>query len=317
MRNKRTIDLPIAALILLTLVSSFSYANDASPVSLTLKLSKKVLALAEPTMLTLEITNHSGRDLIIDSRYMFNLFGRSLKFFLIDPKGKISSYQRSIASTPFKNSNNHATLPSETSVTVEHLMWWTPIVAEPYREALEKMPPGSYRLFATYRFPDQEGVEDLTLHSDTFDFVFLPFDENDKLVMDDLNSLSKEFLGLFEPDSKGIMERIANSSTPYSEAAAAMLVSWIWEYDSLERAKAQFDLRYPNSVFSSYLLAFQFFRYRDMLNPITGYHQPTLYLDSKADSLLQVWKSVSPKSLEAAIWRGEIKKIEEEQRGGK
>lgn len=108
---------------------------------------------------------------------------------------------------------------------------------------------------------------------------------------------------------------VADSNSLYSEAAAATVVSWIFDYDSLERAKAVFDRRYPNSVYSSYLMQTQFYRYRDMINPVTSYQPKTdWYLDAKADSLLQAWKAVSPKSLEGAIIRKEIREIKEEEK---
>jgi hypothetical protein len=308
-----------AFLLLTTIVSS-----DTLPsASIHLELGKDTLALAEPTLLTVTLTNNQESELIIEADPLLNLIGghNGLSLFLITPDGEQSE---------FKNGMNYTyeakywLLPPQESLSAVLITWWTPFVPLDYTESLEKLPSGNYKLFASYDIPDQGNDKAVAIYSDTIEFVFLPLNKDHRRVIKELNSLSMDFMGLYLRRSTPTWQRIRDSNTPYSEAAWAMLVTLLYRidydriyYDSLEIVKKRFCEAYPNSQFMPYIQEAHFRIYKSGLAYEFGaLNRPkeNLQLDAEADSLLEVLGDYVPKSFWVHKWKTKLPIITEQER---
>ncbi|MBN2380538.1 hypothetical protein JXM67_12125 [candidate division WOR-3 bacterium] len=272
--------------ILALLLAQGLSAQDKPLVSIHLELGKDTLALAEPTVLTVEITNHLNRDIALDRGYMFKLddYPYPLTLILITPLGQVWTYIGSRLDVfEFVISAPKYTLvaPFE-SMSRQMLVWWTTLVPVEMRTSLEDIPPGKYKLYAVYRLPDYNKLDDNLIYSDTVEFFFLPLQWQYRQAVIQMDSLWDYFIiGNRGAGLKG-MEWLKDSNTPYSEAAFTTLLRWIQDYDSLANQKAIFDTRYPNSHFSNILLLHQY-NYANF----SGYVQV-------ADSFSQILQSKLP-----------------------
>ncbi len=277
----------VAAFIILTFLSFTTiYAADAPPASIHLELGKDTLALAEPVPLTAEITNHLSKDLLVQRDEMFGLGDPyySFSIYLITPEGQEWRYHgprmRELVSNAYWL---YLVLPSGKSVSQLTILRWTFFVPWKYQTVLEKLPSGTYKLFATYRLPKQEGVEGIVLYSDTVEFVFLPLEEKHLPALVEMNSLSYYLNLRAIREIPPILERIRDSNTPYSEAAyATLLIILSKDYESFKSEKARFDELYPDSPFGPYLLRFQLASARASGQLL------------EADSIKQVWVKALP-----------------------
>jgi hypothetical protein len=258
--------------------------DETLPVSIHLELGKDTLALAEPTCLKVSISNHSGKELLVDSRVKFNLYtppvGLSLTLIFPDGKESVFSEGGSVHVSYGLDAKLYAALASGETVSTCMILWWTNLLPQEFRRALETLPPGTYKLFATYRLPQPEALEGGKLYSDTIEFVFLPLEEQHLPILIDMDSLGCGGSGNVRREER--LPRIGNSKTPYSEAAYATSLIAISSYDSFVVEKARFDKLYPQSQFVSVLLHEQFV---------------TAKLSRQAsalDSLKETLRSVSP-----------------------
>jgi hypothetical protein len=268
--------------------------NEA--VSIELRLPKDTLALAEATMLTVAVTNHSNTELLLDNRYLFGATESlyHFKLVMVSPEGEEWEYKggRRIKTTYLSTSKLYFLLPPEQRVEEKMYLWATTFVPGKYRQSLEKLTPGNYKLFATYHVPVQDGMDELIFYSDTVEFVYLPLnstDENSKVALREMNALSESFLGMFASvKDEGRLQTIVNTNTPYSEAAHSIVLALILAsidedpYDRLITAKMDFNKLYPNSAFESIILELQ----KD--------HAEMTGRISQADSLAQHLEDIYP-----------------------
>ena len=229
--------------------------------SLRLSLGKDTFELAEPTLLKAEITNNLDRDLILDNLTFFHLHTFPFRFslFLITPDGQKSTYEayRTVDICYSMDSPTYCSLYPGQSVSQYRVLWWTSIIPQEYYRALEKLPSGTYKLFATYELPSQKGLDKEILYSDTVEFVFLPLKQEYLSALREMDSLWESFL-IARPSQevRPGMQRLRYSNTPYSEAAYVQLLKWIYyDYDSLQTEKSRFDEQYPKSQFEIPLLS--------------------------------------------------------------
>jgi hypothetical protein len=271
----------LAFLVLVT----FQSTDGLTPATLHLELGEDTLALAEPTLLSVYISNDSGKELLVDSRIMFNLYTSpvGLSLTLIFPDGKESVFNEggSVFVDYGLDAKLYSGLASKETVSTCMILWWTPLLPQEYRGALETLPPGTYKLFATYRLPQPEALAGGMLYSDTIEFVFLPLEEQHLPILIDMDSLGRGGSGNVKREER--LPRISNSKTPYSEAASATSLIAISSYDSFTVEKAKFDELYPESQFTSVILHEQYIQaklskriiQRDSIRAVLRDIQPT------------------------------------------
>lgn len=257
--------------------------------TLHLELAKDTLALAEPFYLTATITNKMDKDLLVDNCRMFRLKRESYPFclFLITPSGKEWLYTggRTGHVTVVDAPHLWLWISPGISASKGERFFWTPFLPPKYQVALEKLPPGTYKLFATYQLPEQEGLHETVIYSDTVEFVFLPLKKERRQALIEMDSLRDFYMGggaRFEVAP--ILKRIMVSKTPYSEGAHSLYITMIPSslvgVDSLIMEKARFDELYPESQFAPVLLREQAnvvktASERDSLNRILAEMEPT------------------------------------------
>jgi hypothetical protein len=267
-RSKGIVGILLMFLISGLLFSIFATKNNNVSVSIQLKLNKDILALAEPTVLTVEIMNNQNRDLLLHSDYMFGLELEPypLSLYLITPEGVEwsyigSRYQIDILRIP--DPRDWLLVPPGKGVSYSMLATWTDFVPSKYQIALEKLPSGTYKLFANYELPEQNGLHGEIIYSDTVEFIFLPPLWEHIPVLIEMDSLRDYYLsGGARLKIAPKLQSIADSKTPYSEAAQASLSRLVGsakgDPDSLAIEKAIFDELYPDSQFEVLLLQRQY-----------------------------------------------------------
>ncbi|MBN2379908.1 hypothetical protein JXM67_08930 [candidate division WOR-3 bacterium] len=258
-RNGTTAVLLIGIMLIATTVVA------ESPASISLKLGKDTLALAEPVYLTATITNHLDKSLILDDFEMFRLDQLPYRFslFLITPSGEEWPYvgaRHRVFVTYAASVKHWLLLPSNTSATKGMLVWWTTFVPWEYQTALENLLSGTYKLFAIYELPEQQGLPETVVYSDTIELTFLPLEWQHRTALLEMDSLRDFFnTGGRRSTSEPGLLRIVDSKTPYSEAAyAVIMATWCLDPDSFSTKKDSFNSQYPESQFESYLLNYQY-----------------------------------------------------------
>ncbi|TET22601.1 MAG: hypothetical protein E3J71_05635 [Candidatus Stahlbacteria bacterium] len=292
----------VAAFIILAFLSFTTIsAAEAPPASLHLELGKDTLALAEPTYLTATITNNMNQDLLLDNFLLFRLKQEPFRFslFLITPGGKEWAYvgtRGSISISFAPTVRHHLLVPSGQSASKGMMLWWTTFAPRKYQSALEKLPSGTYKLFAIYELPDQENLHKVVIYSDTVEFLFLPVRWEHMQAIIEMDSLRRYFTG-GDASWRVLprLQRIGDSKTPYSEAAHALFYGWTNSFDSLTRGKAHFDELYPQSQFQLKFLKRQF-----------------LYAKKEGrtdvlDSLNRLLLKIEPSNTDALLRQGVIK----------
>jgi hypothetical protein len=252
---------PLLLLLILSVIVSAS--DTVPPASIHLELGKDTLAVAEPTTLEVEIVNLMERELLLDNLSMFQLDDSPYRFsfFLVTPNAEEwpyvgPRYKVEITYTP--DTKLYLSLPVEKAIARVMPLWWTTFLPYEYQVALEKLPPGTYKLFATYLLPEQNGLDNVTIYSDTIEFVFLPLNEKHLPVLLEMDSLWNSFLTLSGSEIRPALERIRGSETPYSEGAHAKLIGgWVRGYDSFLVEKARFNKQYPESPYEILFLVDQ------------------------------------------------------------
>ena len=269
--------------------------------------------LAEPTLLFADIQNNTNETIAVDRTHMFNLIGNSFNLFLISPNNEVTKYTRFISTSLFADSYSYILVQPDDIVSAHHFLWWTPIVPDEYKLTLQKIPAGKYKIYGTYQLPAQKSFEYVKIHSDTIEFVFLPFEKEYRDVLEDLNSLYNGFMQIFGAREKQVFESIKSSHSPYSEAAAATLVSWQPNFDLLTKEKSDFDETYPNSIFAPYILQEQFDQYLHKINtnikPSVSLNSSSFQTDTKSDSILTELNTESPNSLHVGYWNLQLESI--------
>lgn len=290
--------LPLVLIIASTLLAQ---AQDTPPVFIHLELAKDTLALAEPTILTVALTNHLDREILVDSRFMLGLNSSPYTFrlYMISPQGEEWPYVGGRQSCAFYSTSSKLYLLLSSNQTVsDYMSFWCPHYApDEYRQALETLPLGTYRLYGIYRLPDQTGFYEGIIYSDTVEFVYLPVEWLHRPMLKEISTLWGAFLGTFGSEHLETLKRIQNSNTPYSEAAhymvAAIMLGSLEKnaYSNFVAEKAHFDKLYPNSPFEPQLLLMQASRARYS------------HRDFKADSLDQLFIKKSSPSNRHALFR--------------
>ncbi len=291
----------------LTLAAQDAERDDETPpVSIHLELGKDTLALTEPTMLTAKLTNLSGNDLVVDLTSTFG-FPSAFALFLITPEGEVSRYRVGIFVSYASSTNIYFLLPPDEQATRATMIWWQNFVPLRYKAALEDLPAGDYKIYCTYRLPD----DNLLIYSDTSEFVFLPLEEEHLPALTDMNYL-KEPLSSSEITNTRL-ERIRDSDTPYSEGAWVKLLLRIYDYDSFKAEKSRFDKAYPNSQFAHYLLGTQKSTYlmwgHNTINTLSERIGTPEY-----DSLMILIRNVTPRAVNVLILDNEVEKLSEDER---
>ena len=300
----------VAAFIILAFLSFTTIsAADAPPASIHLKLGKDILAVAEPVLLMVEVNNNSGSDLLLDNLSMFTLERNPYRFSLtlITPDGQQWPYD------PFSHidvlysasAKLYFFLSPGESASDNMLLWWTCFLPDDYQVALEKLPPGPYKLFATYRLPKQKESEVSILYSDTFEFVFLPVQKEYIPVLIEMDSLYFYLNGGFKrglrDEAYQRITRIKDSQSPYSEAAHVKSVYTNTDMTNYKTEKERFNRLYPNSAFEPFLVKRQF-----ILAQLKG-------LSNEMDSLLGVYSNLSPTDYRVLKEQNKIKLITAEE----
>ena len=305
-------NLSVAIILAFVPLTTVSASDTVPPASIHLELAKDTLALVEPTLLTVEIANNTQRELALDNSSMFTLHEAPYRFSLtlITPDGQKWMYDRlgtlHIDYPP--DAPIYFILPPGKKTSDYMFLWWTCFLPKDCKVALENLPPGKYKVFATYRLPKQKELEKMVLHSDTFEFVFLPPKEEHLPSLVEMDSLWLYLYGGAGPalsrDARERFERIRNSSTPYSEAAHARLVRFNRNLDSFTVAKAEFDKLYPTSPFASVLLEAQF----------TRATLPSVSVSKgEVDSILEAWRDSAPTNFDVLIRTHELKTATSEE----
>lgn len=288
--------------LLLLPILSVTLTAQTPPASLHLEIGKDTLALAEPTMLKVTITNLSENGIVIHSRHTFEL-PYSLKLFLVTPEGEVSRYRTGISISYGPENLIYFTLPPGKQVVEDKMLWWQNIVPSRYVAALQELPSGTYQLYATYHLPSN----DIGIYSDTLEFTFLPVEKEHLEVLEDLNHIHGPF---YEKETNTRLRRIADSNTPYSEAAWVKLILRTYDYDSLKAEKSRFDEAYPNSPFTPWLLFNQCAFYR-MSRPVPDPYANDL---PELDSLMELRASINSRSVDILKFRNEIQYLTEQER---
>jgi len=263
--------------------------DETPPVSIHLELGKDTLALAEPVLLTVEVDNNSGSDLLLDYCSMFTLKQNPYRFSLtlIAPDGHEwlydPLYKMDVLYTP--SAKLYFSLEPRQAASDNMLLWWTCFLPDTYQVALEKLPSGIYKLFATYRLPKQKDSEVSILYSDTFEFVFKPVQKEHISVLIEMDSLYFYLNGGFR---RGLRDktiqrirRIKDSQSPYSEAAHVKLAYTFGSIDDLRMEKECINRLYLKSAFEPFLMKWQFIEAR------------AKGLSNEMDSLLDIFTELS------------------------
>jgi hypothetical protein len=313
MRNIRAV--VIFAFLILTTVSA---SDTVPPASIHLTLGKDTLALAEPVMLTVEISNNSQEDLKLDNVSMFTLdrIPYNFSLTLITPDGKEWDYnffvKMDVSYAP--GSKLYFLLPPGKSVSDDKVLWWTYFLPQEYQRSLEKLPAGNYKLFAAYLLPKQERLEGMILYSDTVEFVFLPPQWEHIQVLIEMDSLWRFQKGYgtrsVREDAYQRFTRIRDSHTPYSEAAHVMLVIWEYDLDKFKEEKARFDRLYPGSQFESELLKHEYLSTQSLNNDYLRTGKGTFI---ETDSLIEAWSKVASTNYKVLKEQDKIKLITAEE----
>lgn len=299
-------------ILLLTMFAPVSlYAAEPAPVTMHLELAKDTLALAEATMLRAEIHNNSQNNVFLDGSEMFGMFRypRPFALYLVSPDGENHRFDIK-NKTQIASSNTYFLLSEDMSVSMEILLWWTPALPELYQKSLERLPPGNYRLYSTYKLPGLEKKDTGLIYSDTVGFVFLPLKEEDKNAILTMDSLWDFFhnLGQSKGHAYQLFPSIVSSRTPYSEAAAAWLAVYRpfnliprkQQYDRLISEKAIFDSLFLNSQFLPYIL------YWDQV-AARSYDK-----NKEADSIMVELEKLRPYDFHILLKKGRIELLKEE-----
>ena len=296
--------------ILFTLGLLIPMFFSAESLKLSLHLGKDTLVLAEPVLVRAQMTNLTGNELLIDNIDMFGLVDGTFRLFVITPYSDGEDWclrlSYSIGYSPM--SSLFFKLQPGKSASQQWVLWWPQILPKNYREALEEIKPGGYKMYATYRVPDQSGFDRVTIYSDTADFVFQPLEEKNLSALKQMDSIAYVFLAPASNASYPRFERIRNTNTPYSESAWMMTtVMKMRDYDSLKAEKALFDKVYPQSQFASVLMELQYDSYGHFLymrDGIKAYPD-----DAEADSLLRSAREITPNTLYILKARGEVELV--------
>jgi len=282
-------------------------AQDAPPASLHLELGKDTLAVAEPVYVKATIANNMEKDLIINTGHMFNIHNFSrFSLFLITPTGEEWPFvgrRECVSITYSPGDPQYFLLPPNERVTEEFFLYWTYIVPREYQDALEKLSPGNYKIFATYKLPGPSDVRNFVIYSDTVEFVFLSVRYEHLHAIIQMDSLRKLLIcSVGGSTAKLYLKSLSESETPYREAAWAELISWIQDPEEFKKEKALFDEVYPESQFDSFLL-FSQFRIARRRNRTT-----------EADSLFNLWEQETPHSEFTLDKKFKLRLLTEEER---
>lgn len=290
------------------MVSCICAKTDISATSIKLKLAKESLALAEANILTIEITNNLETPLLLDNEYLFKATKAPypFKLYLIAPDGSKWLYVRGrgIRGSSLGNSPRYFWLPPGGKVQETMYLWATAFAPTKYKNALEKIPSGKYKLFAIYKLPITTGTGMKVLYSDTAEFTYRALDEKDAGALNSLmgmDSLKESILGVFGPKDKPQLVKIRDSKTPYSEAAYSILLALILAsiegdpYDQFVIEKRNFDALYPNSSFAIIIMNLQM------------EHAKLTRRTNAADSLRWVLQEKYPLDRQILISSGRIK----------
>lgn len=276
-------------------------ASDAVPAVLSLEIGKDTLALAEPFYLQASICNLTEEDLFINTTGFFSMDNvNTFQLYMIAPDGEIWKFGSVISATYELDQKLYFRLRPKQATTDGVILFWGLIAPLKYHYALEKMPPGLYKIYATYRLPGPKKVEGLTIYSDTLELHILP------LVPEHLPSLiaMDSFNYTDEFKTRPLLNLLKVSNTPYQESAWATLVNWCEAPDSFASAKAAFDKAYPNSQFTRSMILRQL-----NLTWRKG-------LSVETDSLTAICNEILPSSIRLINWgfRPEIQTLSERER---
>lgn len=247
----------------LVLVNADSGEESDSPITLTLELAETELALAEPTMLRLEITNVSQDEILVNNVYMFSMFVPpfNLSINLISPDGEDTKYKLEYLYYAVVERTYSILRPGE-SVSSDMLLWWTPVLPERYQRSLEQLPPGNYKLYATYRLPEINQLGEVFV-SDTINFVFRPAEPSHVPVLREMDTLWEFFhcKALSKGFANERLPYISESNTPYSEAAEAWLAMYQLNFSPPDEwfevgmsNTCNFLQKYPDSPFEAFFI---------------------------------------------------------------
>jgi hypothetical protein len=291
----------IAIGLLLYVSPAFALNAGKMPASLNLELSKDTLALAEPVYIEATITNNLEQDLLLDNLRMFGLMEHDrFSMTLINPSGEEWPYTGKTHYTRAPSTRLWLSVPPGVTLSQGEQFFWTLFVPSECRSALEKLPPGKYKLFATYQLPKQKGMGDVVVYSDTIEFVFLALNPGDRMqraALIEMDSL-RFFFEAGGSRAKVIpyLKRIMDSKTPYTEAAHALFISFIGSStvnpDSFRVAKAEFDKIYAESQFAPVLVREQCFLSKD---------------EEERDSLYNLLSEIEPTYSRVLLWQGAVK----------
>ncbi|MBN2379459.1 hypothetical protein JXM67_06615 [candidate division WOR-3 bacterium] len=291
------------------------YAEEQAPAAVHLKLGKDTLALAEPAILTIEITNNQESLVFVHISHL--AYSRGFRITLLTPDGNEWEYKPDFVVHIDYISEGKVLfqLHHGESVTDDLLIWWTLYFPKEYRNSIEMIPSGTYKMFVKFPLDYQklESVEGAVIYSDTLEFQFLPLEDSYLDILCELDSLCDFFAGPAPKWSEGRprFERIRDSQTPYCEGAWAYLISWLDDYDELACEKKAFDSKYPNSQFSPFLAECEFmecFHFTMGSKPIIVEPNYRPVIEPKADSLLEVWSRMTPGSIRM-LWFKEYDKF--------
>lgn len=303
-------------LVLAGIMCLFTSAAARNSLSIHLNLAKTILALAEPTMLTVTISNNSNDSILIDNQFLFGAAESPypLRLYMITPDGEKWLYRggRCLHVTYFPDSPIYLWLPPKDHISEEEYLWCTFFAPKKYQQALEKVPPGHYFLYASYDSPHQKDLSDEVIYSDTVEFVYIPLKTKDTQsinALHELDSLKDSFLCGFLSSDRVRFERIRDSHTAYSEAANASLLSVILfslEEDSYQKfmtEKRRFDESYPQSPYQRHLLKLQssYFNNRRMKTELESNNEILLQRfpdDRKVLSTHNMLETASPNEIE-------------------
>lgn len=299
-------NLSVSIILAFVFLATVSASDTAPPASIHLALSTDILALAEPTLLTVEIVNNLKKDLFLDNNPMFTLYEAPYRFTLtlISPDGQKWMYDRlgTLHAEYPPDAPIYFILPPGKKTSDYMFLWWTCFLPKDYKVALENLPLGKYKIFATYRLPKQKELEKMVLHSDTFEFVFLPPKEEHLPSLVEMDSLWLYLYGgagsALSRDARERLEHLRDSNTPYSEAAHARLIRFNRNLDSFTVAKAEFDKLYPTSPFAPVLLEAQFTR-----ATLPG----VSVSKEEVDSIFAAWRNSVPTNFDVLIRTHELK----------
>lgn len=251
-------------LLLILSLTTIASSDTVPPVSIHLELAKDTLALAEPTVVAIQITNCSDSSQILFNEDMFELLISSLlSFTLITPEGEEWKYEYPYEFHVWSRHNpvSRFWLPSGETVSDFMFLSWFHFFPENCHLSLKTLTPGRYKLFASYCMPFMKNVR---VGSDTIDFFFQPLQDDHLLTFIEMDSLGKALgvpgiylLNVIEYDVFPVFERIINTKSPYAEAIRASYITYVPDYDLVTKEKATFDTLYLDSQFEPVLLQFQ------------------------------------------------------------